>query len=85
MTTRAFFYRAIRESSNTIKGYRLGQALFNALPGWATSYVAGTLFDPFYKDMSDAEAMQWIDDHLVFDGDGVLAVYNGNQILGERP
>jgi hypothetical protein len=81
-----YLYEAIRASADTPKGYRLGQALFNALPTWATPWIAGSSFDPFHKDMSDAEAFAWIQNHLIFDEYGLLAVYNGyDTIVAERP
>lgn len=84
VTAQEFLLDAIRNSTGVIKGYRLGQALFNNLPTWAVSYIAGSTFDPFYKDMSDREAWEWIDSHLIFDDEGVLAVYSGNKVIAMR-
>lgn len=61
--------------------YRVGQALFNALPQWAGSYVAGKLFDPFYTLLFRWEAQDWIDNHLIFGNDGELvAVIDGDTV-----
>lgn len=65
--------------------WRLGQALFNTLPNWAAAVVTEKSFDPFYKDVPDWSVSKWIDNHLIFDEQGLLAVFNNNEILAERP
>lgn len=65
---------------------RFGQALFNALPFWVKAQIRGTVFDPFYTLRMDWEVKEWIDNHLIFDTDRtILAVFNRNSILAERP
>lgn len=70
-------------------GQRAGQYLFNNLPEGAATCMLMTLWDPFNKRMTFQEFRDWINDHLILeDGattlDGVIAVYNDNQILWER-
>lgn len=68
--------------------WRIGQALFNTLPKWAAAVVAATSFDPFHKVITGAGPRvwtEWIDNHLIFDEQGLLAVFNNNEILAERP
>ena len=64
---------------------RLGQALFNALPDWATSVVAGSTWDPFHRDFTMFQITNWINEHLIFKDGEVVAVYNRDVILAERP
>ena len=45
--------------------YRSGQYLFNTLPVGAADAVRGKLFDPFYKDMSLEQLVEWVENHLV--------------------
>ncbi len=73
----------IVDASN--RDIRVGQALFNLLPGWAANRVASTLFDPFHKNFTDYELYTWINNHLIFDGDEIIAVFNNDTILAERP
>ena len=64
---------------------RTGQALHKSLPVDIRRWVNGALFDPFYKDLSEEEIYQWIDNHLIFDDEGVLiGLYDRNTILWER-
>ena len=65
---------------------RPGQALFNVLPGDVANCVCSTLFDPFHRVKTWDEVKVWMENHLIFDGDGcVIAVFNNNQILWEHP
>lgn len=68
---------------------RAGQYLFNNLPDDAANCMMMTLWDPFHKRMSFQEFRDWINDHLILeDGattlDGVIAVFNNNEILWEK-
>lgn len=63
--------------------HRTGQWMFNKLPAGIGRVVAGTSFDPFFKELSASEIEQWIEDHLIFDGYEIIGVYHGNQILWE--
>jgi hypothetical protein len=64
---------------------RLGQALFNSLPMWAGNVVAGTPWDPFHKDLTRFQMINWINDHLIFLDGEISAVFSGEDILAERP
>jgi hypothetical protein len=66
-------------------GQRSGQFLFNHLPEGPAGVVDGTAFDPYYKDMSFHELRTWIADHLMFDGNEIICVFNGDQILWQAP
>lgn len=39
----------VRYHQDLRKGYRLGQAFFNALSTEDQAYIRGSLFDPFYR------------------------------------
>jgi hypothetical protein len=76
-------------------GQRTGQILFNLLPLGAREAVTGSLFDPFYKDLTSDEASEWLDSHIIFDdepqgfsaifdSEKILAVFDGEKILWER-
>lgn len=75
-------YKMVDDSKRDI---RVGQALFNLLPGWASHRVCATLFDPFHKNFTDYELYTWINSHLIFDGDEIIAVFNNDTILAEKP
>ena len=61
---------------------RTGQYLFNCLPNDVAEVVAGLMFDPFHKDLTDSEIRAWIGEHLIFSPSGdIIAVFNQNDIL----
>lgn len=62
---------------------RTGQYLFNHLPDQVGNKVAGTLFDPFHKDLSKQEIIEWLDNHLIFDHNEIIALFDQNTILWE--
>ncbi len=63
---------------------RTGQYLFNCLPNEVANVVAGSLFDPFHKDLSSYEIRAWINEHLVFSDSGaIIGVFNKDDILWE--
>lgn len=62
---------------------RTGQYLFNHLPEEVQLKVAGTLIDPFYRDLSAIEVYAWLDNHLVFDGNRIIGLINGDMFLWE--
>ena len=63
-------------------GQRTGQYLFNGLPEGARDAVAGMLWDPFYRDMSQYQIEEWILDHLVLSDSGtVTGVITGGKII----
>ena len=64
---------------------RTGQYMFNNLPSVIANRVAGTSFDPFHKDMTSQELYDWIDNHLVFDGNEIVGLFHENRILWEAP
>lgn len=67
-----------------LKDQRTGQYMFNQLPAGPAAAVRGKLFDPFNKELTEREICAWIEDHLIFDGQRIVAVYNNNQILWEE-
>lgn len=65
-------------------GQRTGQYLFNQLPNDAASHVAGSLFDPFHKDLTTFEIQRWIDDHMIFNETGkLICIFNNDEVLWE--
>lgn len=73
------------EDEAYILGQRTGQLLFNNLPHEVANHVRGTEFDPFHKDMSKQEIIDWFNDHVIFsDGDEIIVLFNGTEILWER-
>lgn len=63
---------------------RTGQYLFNHLPAGVANVVSGTLFDPFQKELSKKQIIDWLDDHLIFDGKEIVGCFNNNTILWEK-
>jgi hypothetical protein len=63
---------------------RTGQYLFNHLPNPVAAQVRGTTFDPFHKDLTINEVHCWIQDHLIFDANRIIAVFNNDEILWEE-
>lgn len=64
-----------------VHNQRTGQFLYNSLPSEVCSRVAGTLFDPFFDDLTADEIQSWIDNHLIFDGGEIVGVFDKNNIL----
>lgn len=62
-------------------GTRTGQHIMNILPLGASLAVTGTPFDPYEKDMFASEVFSWVQDHLIFKGESVIGVIDGNEIL----
>ena len=66
-------------------GYRTGQLLFNSLRYEVAEKIRGTIFDPFYKEMSLFELIEWINNHIIYDNEGMMiCVFDGNTILWEE-
>lgn len=63
---------------------RTGQYLFNSLPGTVANLVRSTTFDPFYKNMRAHELYEWIDNHLIFDGNRIIGLFNGDNLIWEE-
>jgi hypothetical protein len=65
---------------------RTGQYLFNGLPDEVRAVVAGKGWDPFYKQMSQYQLVDWITRYLVFDDNGkIIGVISGTHLLwGDR-
>lgn len=81
MTYRTLYVDQISRGAKST-GQRTGQYLFNHLPDGAANVIAGSLFDPFHKDLSPYEIRAWLGDHLIFSPLGeVIAVFNQNDIL----
>jgi hypothetical protein len=61
---------------------RTGQYLFNSLPEGARAVVTGTIFDPFYKNMSQYQIEDWLEDHAVFNMNGtIIGIIAGRKTL----
>lgn len=76
--------RDICYTSSFPRGHRTGQVLFNYLPTGARNAVAGTMIDPFHKRLTTEELYQWLNDHVIFDGDRIIAVFNNNHFIWEE-
>lgn len=63
---------------------RPGQYLFNTLPFGAGDVVAATLWDPFHTVTTKEELIDWVDNHLIFDGIKIIGIFNKDQILYSR-
>lgn len=66
-------------------GQRTGQYLFNHLPSEAAAQVVGTMFDPFNKDLSIHEIRAWLDKHIIYHGNRIVGLFNGDMILWQKP
>lgn len=84
MKTDLSFFAHSTVSGARFYNQRTGQFLFNRLPEGAANVVRGTLFDPFYKELTPDQIVQWLDEHVVFDDYGIIGIFNNNQILWER-
>jgi len=81
-----------REYSRTVilkaevHSQKTGQYLFNSLPEGAREAVSGMLWDPFYKDMSQYQIEEWLNDHVVFNDNGSISgvITGGKIIWGSR-
>jgi hypothetical protein len=62
---------------------RTGQVLFNSLPAGPAGAVAGTSFDPFFKDLTEQQLYEWIDYHLITEGNEILGVFHNERIVWE--
>lgn len=64
--------------------FRTGQYLFNTLPPGAQYVIAQSLIDPFHRDLTKTEIYDWANDHLIFNGTEIVAVFFDNKILWEK-
>jgi hypothetical protein len=63
---------------------RTGQWMFNHLPLMVAARVSGTSFDPFHKNLSAHEIYDWIDNHLIFDGNEIVGLFHNDILLWEK-
>lgn len=64
---------------------RTGQLLFNSLKHEIADIVRDTSFDPFYKELTCDEIIDWLENHIIYDDDGnMICLFNGNDILWEK-
>jgi hypothetical protein len=64
---------------------RTGQLLFNSLRQQVAAKVRATNFDPFYRDLSLQEIIDWFENHIIFNDHGIMiCVFDGNDILWEE-
>jgi len=82
--TLSIFTQQIMQNAK-VHNQRTGQYLFNHLPSEITYYVSGRPFDPFHKDLTAEEVYAWMDNHLVFDGNEIVGVFDGDRLLWEKP
>jgi hypothetical protein len=63
---------------------RTGQLLFNNLRSEVAEACRGTVYDPFYEDLSLDEIIQWLEDHVIYNDQGIMTCFFiGNTILWE--
>lgn len=63
---------------------RTGQYMFNHLPPIVAARVSGTSFDPFHKELSAHEIWEWIENHLIFDGNEIIGLFHNDIMLWEK-
>jgi hypothetical protein len=64
---------------------RTGQFLFNNLKHEIAEIVRGSLFDPFYKSLSEHEVVEWLEHHIIYSDDGIMiCLFDGDHILWEE-
>jgi thiamine kinase-like enzyme len=62
-----------------------GYALFNLLPGEGKESLIGRVFNPFVDNMTTEDLMEWVERHLIFDGNGlVVKIFNNYEIVWEK-
>ena len=67
-------------------GERPGQFLFNSLRHEIADTVRGTFLDPFYKEMSLRQIIEWLENHIIYDDDGrMICLFDKNEVLWEDP
>lgn len=81
--TDQFVDHILRKAGNT--GQRTGQYLYNSLPQIVAQLVNGKLFDPFHGEYTRAELAEWIDNHLIFEGNEIVALFDKDRIIWEAP
>lgn len=78
------YARQICVNAASFDDIRSGQYLFNHLPDEVKPLVAGSMFDPFHKKLSEQQVLEWLQNHLIFDDRGqIIALFTGNNILWE--
>jgi hypothetical protein len=64
---------------------RTGQLLFNSLKHEIAEVVRNTSFDPFYKDMELEEIVEWLEDHIIYDNQGMMVrLFSDHRVLWEE-
>lgn len=66
-----------------LKQQRTGQWMMNNFEPEVYIAVSGRMFDPFNKDLTREQLIEWMQDHLIFDNGHIVAVFNNDQILWE--
>ena len=62
-----------------------GAALFTVIPSRGNHVLIGKPWNPFIETMTRADVMYWIENHLIFDGNGmVIKIFDGDKILWEK-
>lgn len=82
MHSTAIFTSTIMQKAH-VYDQRTGQYLFNQLPNHIARLVSGTTFDPFHKDFNVEEIYKWINDHLIFNDNEIICLFNNDKILWE--
>jgi hypothetical protein len=77
--------REVTAARYSTKGMRTGQILFNSFPADPADALCGSPIDPFFKELSEKEVWEWIENHVIFDGEGIcIALYDGNKLVWEQ-
>lgn len=64
---------------------RTGQYLFNSLPLEIRKYVTEMPWDPFFRDLSQYQIENWLNNHIIFNDTGdIIGLFANNMVLWER-
>jgi len=78
-------YVAFVNNYAMIHNVHTGYALFNALPRGAKEALIDKPYLPFADRMTTEDLMVWVENHLIFNGNGlVVKLFNGDEILWEK-
>ena len=57
-----------------LENRRSGEQLMKTLPKQAAMSIVGTSFDPFYATLSYEDMLSWVERHLKFEDNEVVAI-----------
>ena len=81
------YHQEARYIVDTAPNYvqRTGQFLFNSLRHEVSQIVRSSHLDPFYKEMSYQEVVEWLENHIIYDETGrMIALFDEDRILWEE-